>query len=217
MHNKLNHRNFSHWIFDLDNTLYPEDDDIFGQVKKKIIKFISIKLDLNLSDADKERQRLYNQYGTSLRGLMNEYDIIPNDFLEYVHDIDLSNICKNLELDRALKNINGDKYIFTNGSFKHAENILNILGISDNFKSIHSIETSDYIPKPSEEAYNSIIQKENVLTHKAVMFEDTEWNLKTAKNLGITTVLVTSKNDLLENNKNDYIDYYTTDLVEFLK
>ena len=28
MHNKLNHRNFSHWIFDLDNTLYPEDDDI---------------------------------------------------------------------------------------------------------------------------------------------------------------------------------------------
>ena len=217
MQNKFNHNNLSHWIFDLDNTLYPEDDNIFAQVKKKIIKFISLELNLDLPDADKERQRLYNQYGTSLRGLMNEHNIIPNEFLEYVHDIDLSNIHKNLDLDKVLKNIKGEKYIFTNGSFKHAENILNMLGIKDNFKSIHSIETSNYIPKPSEEAYNAIIKKEKILTHQAVMFEDTVWNLKTAKIFGITTVLISSKNDLLENNKNDYIDYYTTDLLEFLK
>jgi putative hydrolase of the HAD superfamily len=212
----FNQNNYSYWIFDLDNTLYPEDDNIFSQVKMKIVKFISLELNLDLKNADAERQRLYNLYGTSLRGLMTEYKIIPNKFLDYVHDIDLSDIIKNLDLNIALQKLKGEKYIFTNGSFKHAENVLNQLGIKDNFKSIHSIETCNYIPKPSQEAYETVIKREKILTDKSIMFEDTSWNLKTAKKLGMTTVLVTSKNHLLENNKNDYIDYHTTDLVEFL-
>ena len=212
----FNQNNYSYWIFDLDNTLYPEDDNIFSQVKMKIVKFISLELNLDLKNADLERQRLYNLYGTSLRGLMTEYKIIPNKFLDYVHDIDLSAITKNPDLNVALQKLKGEKYIFTNGSFKHAENILKQLGIKDNFKSIHSIETCNYIPKPSQEAYETVIKREKILTDKSIMFEDTSWNLKTAKKLGMTTVLVTSKNHLLENNKNDYIDYHITDLVEFL-
>ena len=216
MKKNFNQNNYSYWIFDLDNTLYPEDDNIFSQVKMKIVKFISLELNLDLKNADAERQRLYNLYGTSLRGLMTEYKIIPNKFLDYVHDIDLTAIIKNLDLNVALQKLKGEKYIFTNGSFKHAENVLNQLGIQDNFKSIHSIETCNYIPKPSQEAYEMVIKREKILTDKSIMFEDTSWNLKTAKKLGMTTVLVTSKNHLLENNKNDYIDYHITDLVEFL-
>lgn len=216
MKNSFNQNNYSYWIFDLDNTLYPEDDNIFSQVKMKIIKFISLELRLDLKNADLERQRLYNLYGTSLRGLMTEYKIIPNKFLDYVHDIDLSAIIKNLDLNVALQKLKGEKYIFTNGSFKHAENVLNQLGIKDNFKSIYSIETCNYIPKPSQEAYDMVIKTEQISIDKSIMFEDTIWNLKTAKKLGMATVLISSKNDLLENNKNDYIDYHITDLVEFL-
>ena len=216
MKNSFNQNNYSYWIFDLDNTLYPEDDNIFSQVKMKIIKFISLELRLDLKNADLERQRLYNLYGTSLRGLMTEYKIIPNKFLDYVHDIDLSAIIKNLDLNVALQKLKGEKYIFTNGSFKHAEKVLNQLGIKDNFKSIYSIETCNYIPKPSQEAYDMIIKTEQISIDKSIMFEDTLWNLKTAKKLGMATVLISSKNDLLENNKNDYIDYHITDLVEFL-
>ena len=216
MKNSFNQNNYSYWIFDLDNTLYPEDDNIFSQVKMKIIKFISLELRLDLKNADLERQRLYNLYGTSLRGLMTEYKIIPNKFLDYVHDIDLSAIIKNLDLNVALQKLKGEKYIFTNGSFKHAEKVLNQLGIKDNFKSIYSIETCNYIPKPSQEAYDMIIKTEQISIDKSIMFEDTIWNLKTAKKLGMATVLISSKNDLLENNKNDYIDYHITDLVEFL-
>ena len=57
---------------------------------------------------------------------------------------------------------------------------------------------------------------ENIDPLRAIMFEDTKWNLKTAKMLEMTTVLISSKNDLLENEKNDYIDYTITDLEEFL-
>ena len=216
MKKNFNQNNYSYWIFDLDNTLYPEDDNIFSQVKMRIVKFISLELNLDLKNADSERKRLYNLYGTSLRGLMTEYKIKPNKFLDYVHDIDLTAIIKNLDLNVALQKLKGEKYIFTNGSFKHAENVLNQLGIQDNFKSIHCIETCNYIPKPSQEAYEMVIKREKILTDKSIMFEDTSWNLKTAKKLGMTTVLVTSKNHLLENNKNDYIDYDITDLVEFL-
>ena len=216
MKNSFNQDNYSYWIFDLDNTLYPEDDNIFSQVKMKIIKFISLELRIDLKNADLERQRLYNLYGTSLRGLMTEYKIIPNKFLDYVHDIDLSAIIKNQDLNVALQKLKGEKYIFTNGSFKHAENVLNQLGIKDNFKSIHSIETCNYIPKPSQKAYDMVIKTEQISIDKSIMFEDTLWNLKTAKKLGMATVLISTKNDLLENNKNDYIDYHITDLVEFL-
>ena len=87
----------------------------------------------------------------------------------------------------------------------------------ENFNNIHSIETSNYIPKPSVEAYYSLIRKENIISKKSIMFEDTVWNLKTAKDLGMTTVLISPKNHLLENNKSDYIDYNITDLVKFLK
>ena len=175
MKNSFNQNNYSYWIFDLDNTLYPEDDNIFSQVKMKIIKFISLELRLDLKNADLERQRLYNLYGTSLRGLMTEYKIIPNKFLDYVHDIDLSAIIKNLDLNVALQKLKGEKYIFTNGSFKHAENVLNQLGIKDNFKSIHSIETCNYIPKPSQEAYDMVIKTEQISIDKSIMFEDTLW------------------------------------------
>ena len=216
MSKKLNHEDFSHWIFDLDNTLYPEDENIFPQVKKRIIEFISIEFQIDTVSANKKRKKLFNKYGTSLRGLMLENKINPEKFLEYVHDIDLSIIKKNLKLNSALKKINGKKYIFTNGSFKHAESVLQKLGIEKNFHSIHSIETSSYIPKPSKHAYEKMILKENIDVLRAIMFEDTNWNLQTAKMLGITTVLISSKNDLLENEKNDYIDYIITDLEEFL-
>ena len=216
MSKKLNQEDFSHWIFDLDNTLYPEDENIFPQVKKRIIEFISIEFQIDTVSANKKRKKLYNKYGTSLRGLMLENKINPEKFLEYVHDIDLSIIKKNLKLNSALKKINGKKYIFTNGSFKHAESVLQKLGIEKNFHSIHSIETSGYIPKPSKHAYEKMILKENIDVLRSIMFEDTNWNLQTAKMLGITTVLISSKNDLLENEKNDYIDYIITDLEEFL-
>lgn len=217
MDKALNYKNFSSWIFDLDDTLYPHEDNIFIQVKQKITEFISKDFNLNLRDADIERKRLYNLYGTSLRGLMVERKINPKYFLEFVHDIDLNVVKENPELNQVLKNIKGHKIIFTNGSFNHAEKILERLGIKDNFNNIHSIETSNYIPKPSIEAYYSLIRKENIISKKSIMFEDTVWNLKTAKDLGMTTVLISPKNHLLENNKSDYIDYNITDLVKFLK
>ena len=172
---------------------------------------------MNLRDADIERKRLYSSYGTSLRGLMTERNVNPKHFLEFVHDIDLTVVKENPELNQALKNIRGHKIIFTNGSFKHAEKVLERLGIKGNFSNNHSIETSNYIPKPSVEAYYNLIRKENIISKKSIMFEDTFWNLKTAKDLGMTTVLISPKNHLLENNKSDYIDYNITDLVKFLK
>ena len=92
MSKKFKHEDFSHWIFDLDNTLYPEDENIFPQVKKRIVEFISLELQIDKVSANKKRQRLYNEYGTSLRGLMSENKINPDKFLEYVHDLSLIHI-----------------------------------------------------------------------------------------------------------------------------
>ena len=213
---KINFNEVSTWLFDLDNTLYPFDNNVFVQVSDRIVKFISQEFELSESNAEKERRRLYNLYGTSLCGLMKERKIDPADFLEFVHDIDLSFLERDPSLDKALQSIKSKKVIYTNGSYKHAENVLSKLGIINNFFSIHSIETAKYIPKPNLETYEKLIKIENVDPQSTVMVEDTAWNLKPAYELGMKTVLVYPKNKTFDLKKNRYIDYITTNLVEFL-
>ena len=137
--NSLKNQKLSYWIFDLDNTLYSSDTNLFIQIKKNIVKFISNEFKIDENKADQERIRLYRKFGTSLRGLIVENNIKPERFLDYVHDIDLSLIKPNIHLNTLLNKINEKKIIFTNASLKHAENILSVLGLSNNFSSIYSI------------------------------------------------------------------------------
>ena len=88
--NSLKNQKLSYWIFDLDNTLYSSDTNLFIQIKKNIVKFISNEFKIDENKADQERIRLYRKFGTSLRGLIVENNIKPERFLDYVHDIDLS-------------------------------------------------------------------------------------------------------------------------------
>ena len=45
--------NIKFWLFDLDNTLYDGATKVFDQVDKKMSKFISEKLKVNIEEARK--------------------------------------------------------------------------------------------------------------------------------------------------------------------
>ena len=212
---KKNLKELSFFLFDLDNTLYPFESNIFSQVKKKITDYISKSFDLNSENSEKERQRLYNKYGTSFRGSMVEQKIEPGFFLDFVHDIDLSSLKKNNKLNEVLEKIPQKKIIFTNASYNYSQKVLSKLGIAENFSSIYSIETANYIPKPNIETYYNIIDIEKIIARSTIMFEDTSWNLKPAFQLGMKTVLIHPKK--FSFNKKKYINYNTSNIVEFLK
>ena len=83
-------KKIKYWLFDLDNTLYSGDTKVFDQVDKKMSKFISEKLHVSIDEAKKIQKNYFHEYNTTLTGMIKNHDIDANEFLEFVHDVDLS-------------------------------------------------------------------------------------------------------------------------------
>jgi len=138
----LEARGFGHvdtWIFDLDNTLYPHEARVWPQVDERITVYLMQMFGLDGLSARALQKYFYHRYGTTLRGLIEEYDIDPYAFLDFAHDIDHSAIELNPSLGAAIEALPGRKLILTNGSRRHAENVAMKLGIYDHFEDVFDI------------------------------------------------------------------------------
>jgi putative hydrolase of the HAD superfamily len=179
------------WVFDLDNTLYPVGCDLFSQIERRMGAFIAEQFDLSLEDAHAMRQRYYIEHGTTLAGLIRLHGVCPNAFLDYVHDIDLAPVTPAPELVAAIDALPGRKFVFTNGSRKHAEAVAAKLGVLDHFEDIFDIHALDYVnPKPSREAFDRFTGAHGIEPTGAAMFDDLPHNLETAHGIGMTTVWI---------------------------
>ena len=206
------------WVFDLDNTLYPRDCNLFAQIDVKMKAFISELLNVDVEEAHRIQKQYFRTYGTTLRGLMENHGLAPEEFLDYVHDIDVSPVPPNPALDDVLHRIDGRKVIFTNGSVTHAENVLGRLGITHHFDGIFDIIAADYVPKPERSAYEVFVREHNVDPTRAVMLEDIARNLKPAHAMGMTTVWIRSKDDHSAMGADgDHVHHVIEDLVEWLE
>ena len=184
---------FSHveaWVFDLDNTLYPADCNLFAEIDTRMGDFIAERFGVSHEEAQRMRKTYYYEYGTTLAGLMRLHNVPPNAFLDYVHDIDLSVISPAPDLRDALDALPGRKFIFTNGSRRHAESVIARLGIDGQFDDLYDIHASEFVPKPERAAYERFLGAYGITGASAAMFDDLPHNLRTAHTLGMTTVLV---------------------------
>lgn len=212
------------WIFDLDNTLYPAETNLFAQVDVRIRDFVAKLLSIPLADANVMQKDYYQRYGTTLRGLMIEHGITPDDFLNYVHDIDHSVVEPDPALGAALERLPGKKYIFTNGSQLHAEKTAARLGITEHFSDIFDIVAADLLPKPNREAYDMFIRRTGVSPVRAAFFEDLARNLAVPHALGMQTVLVVPSGTRtvfreaweLEGDQAPHVNFVTDHLAGFI-
>jgi putative hydrolase of the HAD superfamily len=178
--------NFKHvenWVFDLDNTLYPPKVRLFDEIELKMTEWISNKLKISTQEADQLRKRYWKAYGTSLAGLMREYQIKPYEYLSYVHDISFQNLVKDPKLHARINSLPGRKIVYTNGTAEYAKNVLGALGLSDLFESIYGVEDADFYPKPERKAYEIIFKKDGLDPLKSAMFEDEYRNLNIPKQM----------------------------------
>ena len=211
---------FQNWIFDLDNTMYDINLGLFKKISNRITDFIMSKYSLDIDQAKKIQKEYYLKYGLTLRGLIVEKKLEPEEFLDYVHDVEHPELEKNDQLISKIRLLEGKKIIFTNATSNHAKKILKILELEHDFDQIIDIKDLDYIPKPDKRSYKKLLEclnlnKENL--DKTIFFEDTVKNLIPAKELGITTVWM--KNSINEKDfiKNcNFIDYSFNNLNEFL-
>ena len=178
------------WIFDLDNTLYPATTDLFAQVDVKIRDYVMELVGATSEEAHRLQKDYYRRYGTTLRGLMIEYGISPDGFLEYVHDIDHSVVDPDPRLGAAIARLPGRRFIMTNGTRKHAEKVADRLGITHHFEDVFDIVAADLLPKPHLETYEKFLGRAAVAPTRAAMFEDLSRNLEVPDALGMATVLV---------------------------
>lgn len=211
------------WIFDLDNTLYPPECDLFGQIDQRMGAFISNFLGLNAGDARRIQKRYFVEHGTTLNGLMEVHGLNPDEFLDFVHDIDHSPVETNVRLNDALGDLPGRKVIFTNGTVSHAERVLDRLAAGHHFSAIYDIVSTGYRPKPYREAYEHLLSEETLHPEHATMFEDIARNLMIPHELGMKTVLVKTDGDhpdaeygLIGTGKESHVHHVTFDLPSCL-
>lgn len=212
------------WVFDLDNTLYPHHVDLFAQIDRNMTAYVADLLDLQIEDARKLQKQYYHDHGTTLRGLMHHHGIDPAGFLDAAHRIDYSPVPADAALSAAIKALPGRKFIFTNGTVKHAQAAARALGILDHFEDIFDIVAADYVPKPAGATYDKFASLHRVDTRKAAMFEDLPRNLIVPKLLGMKTVLIVPSvaDHPLErweipDENDDNVDYMTSNLATFLE
>ncbi|HXQ49699.1 MAG TPA: pyrimidine 5'-nucleotidase [Stellaceae bacterium] len=205
------------WIFDLDNTLYPATSTVYPEVEERMNAFIMAELRLDLDSAVALRKRFFAAHGTTLRGLMNEYGLPPKPFLDYVHELDLSNLERNERLGAAIAALPGRKLIFTNATQRHAERVLAQLGLAAHFGAIHDIEACAYVPKPHPSGYRALLARHTVAAERAAMIEDIASNLAPAAALGMTTIWLTGGPHAEDADKDaDHIHHVVEDLAAFL-
>ena len=207
-----------YWIFDLDNTLYSGQTKVFSEVDKKMSSFISKKFNVDLIEAKKIQKEYFYEYGTTLSGLMKKKSVDPNEFLEFVHDIDISWLPKDKLLKEELMKIKEKKYIFSNGSHAHIENVTNQLGINGLFDGAFDIRDSNFVPKPHLEPYKKLIEKFKLDPNQSILIEDIAHNLEQAKNLGMKTCWLENEESFAKKDAHKpYIDYKINDLPSFLQ
>jgi putative hydrolase of the HAD superfamily len=207
-----------YWIFDLDNTLYSGQTKVFSEVDKKMSAFISKKMDVDLVKAKEIQKKYFYEYGTTLSGLMKQDSIDPHEFLEFVHDIDISWLPKDLKLKDELIKIKEKKYIFTTGSHAHVKNVTKQLGIDGLFDGAFDIVDANFVPKPHIEPYKKIIDKFKIEPTKSILIEDIAHNLEQAKNLGMKTCWLENEEAFAKKDADKpYIDYKIKNLPSFLQ
>lgn len=199
------------WIFDLDNTLYPPETQLFAQIEVKMTEWVMRALKLGRAEADKLRREYWHRYGTTLAGLMAEHGVEPDEYLEGVHDITLDHVVKTPALAGLIAGLPGRRIVFTNGSAPYAARVLAALGLSDIFDAVYGVEHAGFRPKPERAAYEAILDLDGSTAAGAAMFEDSARNLEAPHAMGMRCVLVGP-----EALAAPHVHHHTGDLIRFL-
>ena len=209
---KLAFNHVDTWVFDLDNTLYPQSARLFDQIEVKMTAYVMEALGVDHDRANHLRAHYWKTYGTTLAGLMREHQIDPGPYLDDVHQIDLSVLAEDLTLRARIQSLPGRKVIYTNGPRVHAERVTAARGLAGIFDAVYGVEHAGFRPKPEREAFEEVFRLDGIEPARAAMFEDDHRNLMAPHEMGMKCVLV-SHDDTAHG---IHVHHRTEDLSDFL-
>ena len=221
----MNFKNKKYLLLDLDGVCYGSHngyplDKVFGMISNRMTLFIKEKLNLNDKEAKELQTNYFYKYNTSLNGLMLNHNVIGEEFLKFVHDVDISFMKEDKVMRNELEQLNMEKFIFTNGSAEHAENILTHLGVYDLFgrEKVFDIQDAGYVPKPNAKTFDKMVNKFGINPKETIYIEDIARNLSIGFERGCTTVwLINDEHFGKMDSDKDYISHKIKNLSLFLK
>lgn len=183
---------FEVMFFDLDDTLYPPTSGIWEAIGIRMDLYMTERLSIPQDSVSTLRERLFQEHGTTMRGLVAEYHIDDQDFLDFVHDIPIQNyLSKDVQLINTLSLYPQNKVIFTNADTNHANRVLSVLGVSDFFNQVIDIRSLRPFCKPQPEAFSIALDLVAITDpSNCVMIDDAHRNLVTANKKGLFTIQV---------------------------
>lgn len=181
-------------LIDLDDTTYPTSVGVWPLITERVFQYMYAVVGIPKDEIPEKRDRLFLEHGTTMRGLNIEYGIDVQDYLHYVHEVDLSKVIQpDQQLRQALGSLPQDKWIFTNASRQHANNVLGLLGISDLFMGVIDVLDTEPWCKPHPEAFEIALKLAGGLQPTETLFvDDLEVNLDAARSLGLQTLRVSA-------------------------
>lgn len=134
--------------------------------------------------------------------LYSDYDI--ND--TSTKDTYYNSIRKRPLLNSLIKDLDGEKAIFSNGNENHVLEVLKKMRLKKQFKKIAHLDNYTLHPKPSIKAYRFVIDKFKIKeSDKIFFFEDSLNNLRVAKQKFNWTTILISKTKKKEYKYIDFI------------
>ncbi|HEY3312812.1 MAG TPA: pyrimidine 5'-nucleotidase [Anaerolineales bacterium] len=183
--------NISTIFFDLDDTLYPASSGLWPLIKDRIGLFMRDRLDIPTGEVQPLRKRLFEEYGTTLRGLQKNYSFDVNEFLAFVHDVPLADYIRpDPVLRSVLKSLTAKKYIFTNADVKHAQRVLKVLNLEDCFGGIIDVVALDPYCKPMPESFKIALQiAHEQEAQNCILIDDIPRTTQAARDQGMYAIL----------------------------
>lgn len=197
-------------LFDLDETLYPTDTGMFEEIGALIHRYLEERLGIPREEVPRLRRAYYERYGTTLRGLQLHHQVDPDDYLAFVHDVDVTRYLRpNPALDAVLATLPQEKVLFTNASQEYALRVLDALGVRRHFRRIFDIRALGYHCKPDPLAYQIVLEALEAEGPECLLIEDTVRNLRVGHELGMHTLLVGKAPEA-----QDGVDFWVPDILE---
>lgn len=202
------------WIFDLDNTLHNASHGVFPRINQLMLLYIMRHLGLGQDEANALRQRYYQRYGATLRGMALHHQVDPIRFLEETHPLSAlePELLIQSESARVLSRLPGRKLMLSNGPQAYIEKVAERMGLSRHFETMYGIERVNYITKPDPRAFITLLGRERLNPRHCIMVEDSLDNLRTARRLGMKTIWISP-----EVRRPDWVDYRIREVGELLR
>ena len=169
---------------------------MFSRINEKINDFVRLSTGRKGEEIDILRRDYLNRYGTTLGGLMRHEGVDVDEYLDFVHDVPVEDLLEpDPGLTSLLESIDLPMVIFTNGTRRHAERVMDAMGVTQFFGGICDLVAAKYLGKPHRAAFEIASSFLGCALDETIFIDDLPVNVEAGCAVGTLSIHVNGHGD----------------------